>query len=54
MDTHKESSDGGDLDEGEDALRTGVKTKVLCYTAGSVVNFGHEECAPTFLTSFLK
>ena len=54
MDTHKENSDGGNGDEGEDPLRMEVKTKVLCYTAGSVVNFGHEECAPTFLTSFLK
>ena len=37
MATHKENSDGGDWDEGEDALRTGVKTKILCYTAGSEV-----------------
>ena len=37
MDTLKENSDGGNGDEGEDALRLGVKTKVLCYTAGSAV-----------------
>ena len=37
MDTLKENSDGGNGDEGEDALRMGVKTKVLCYTAGSAV-----------------
>ena len=37
MATHKESSDGGQGDEGEDALRMGVKTKILCYTAGSAV-----------------
>ena len=35
MATHKESSDGGDRDVGEDAVRMGVKTKILCYTAGS-------------------
>ena len=35
MDTHKESSDGGDRDGDEDAVRMGVKTKILCYTAGS-------------------
>ena len=35
LDTHKESSDGGDRDVGEDAVRMGVKTKILCYTAGS-------------------
>ena len=37
LDIHKESSDGGDRDEGEDVVRMGVKTKVLCYTAGSAV-----------------
>ena len=37
MDTHKESSDGGDRDVVEDAVRMGVKTKILCYTAGSAV-----------------
>ena len=37
MATHKESSDGGKRDEGEDALRMGMKTKILCYTAGSAV-----------------
>ena len=37
MATHKESSDGGQGDEDEDAMRMGVKTKILCYIAGSVV-----------------
>ena len=37
MDTLKENSDGGNGDEGEDALRIGMKTKILCYTAGSTV-----------------
>ena len=35
--THKESSDGGQGDEDEDAMRIGVKTKILYYIAGSVV-----------------
>ena len=35
LDIHKESSDGGDRDEGEDVVRMGVKTKILCCTAGS-------------------
>ena len=37
MTTHKKGSDGGEGDDGEDAVRMGVKTKILCYIAGSVV-----------------
>ena len=37
MATHKESSYGGQRDEDEDAVRMGVETKILCYTAGSTV-----------------
>ena len=37
MATHKESSDGGQGDEDEDAVRMGMKTKILYYIAGSVV-----------------
>ena len=48
--THEESSDGGQGDEGEDALRMGVKTKVLCYTTGSVVTLVMRN---VFLHSFL-
>ena len=43
--THKENGDGGDWDEGEDALRTGVKTKILCYTAGSAVTLVMRKCS---------
>ena len=50
LDTHKENSDGGNGDEGEDALRMGVKTEVLCYTAGSVVTLVIRN---VFLHSFL-
>lgn len=35
--THKESSDGGEGDEGEDVVRIWFKTKILCQTAGSIV-----------------
>ena len=31
LDTHKESSDGGDRDGGEDAVRMGVRTKILLH-----------------------
>ena len=37
MATYKENSDGGQGDDGEDALRMEVKTKILCYTAGPAV-----------------
>ena len=37
LDTHKESSDGRERDEAEDAVRIWVKTKILHQTAGSIV-----------------
>ena len=53
LDTHKESSDGGDRDGDEDAVRMGVKTKILCYTAGSELMWSWGMCS--YLTpSLLK
>ena len=37
MATHKKSSDGGEGDDGEDAMRIGVKTKILASNQRAII-----------------
>lgn len=48
---HKESGDGGEEVEGEDAVRMGVKQKSCHKTAGSIVTHTHRMFLHPFLLS---
>ena len=54
MTTHKKSSDGGEGDDGEDAVKMWVKTKILSSNGRLCSYCGHDECAPSSFPSFLK